>query len=181
MPRPPQTCPPVLSSTSGHFKGLSSAILSCSCVTTFQFPSRWVAEHITKRRNAEQRRVCESVSSSAQSENPVQAPCSPVRVWNRRFCNSQILDSSSPQRNVRACLFFFFCMSCGCSESAPAARLESPLWRRIFFIQISKWGSLLCVFSHRRCLLPSLFTSPRHIVTVAGYRVTGVFIYGLFG
>lgn len=47
-----------------------------------------------------------------------------------------------------------------------------------FSIQISKWGSLLCVVSHWRCLLPSLLMSPRPIVTVAGYQVTGVFVWG---
>lgn len=71
--------------------------------------------------------------------------------------------------------------------TSPRARLESPLWPRISLSKYPKRGwegvslsfslSLFWLFSHPRCLLPT----PRGpIVTVAGYRVTGVCVWGCF-
>lgn len=91
-------------------------------------------------------------------------------VWLNRSSQSMWhvgRSSAGPETDSSASLLLSTC---------PSAQLESLLCLRISLSKYPTGILLLCVFLRCRCLLPSLFTSPRPTVTVAGYWVTRIVV-----
>lgn len=63
-----------------------------------------------------------------------------------------------PQRLAPSSRSVFFWFPAARNRPERSTGISAPA--RDFFIQIPTWGSLLSLFSHQRCLLPSLFTRP---------------------